>query len=392
MATDRELQLQRELNRLVLEKQAIDAQVAAAAAGTLERARAELELNQTKARIAEQQLQLDTERGRVTASQVARSRALLQSLQDQEQGLRRIVELETQRANLAKETAGALIRLSGINGSLQERFIANVIRSRDVVGSLTNVTNELNDQLGDSEGRSRALASQLIKVGEIGQSIGRTVIQETKRLALEQDAAFAAFARLTGQTGTLRGEMIALEQSMFRFGVGLQEATQAQGALFSVVTQFTTMTARQRQELGQTTALLQRFGVGAEATAKNVQIMTTMMGMSAGEAAGLSTQLFTFAQQAGISTTKVANDFAALGPQLAVFGDRAATVFMRLEMAAKQSGFAIERLQSLAMGFDRFDTAADSVGRLNAILGGPFLSTIQMVTTTDPAARMQMLS
>ena len=392
MATDRELQLQRELNRLVLEKQAIDAQVAAAAAGTLERARAELELNQTKARIAEQQLQLDTERGRVTASQVARSRALLQSLQDQEQGLRRIVELETQRANLAKETAGALIRLSGINGSLQERFIANVIRSRDVVGSLTNVTNELNDQLGDSEGRSRALASQLIKVGEIGQSIGRTVIHETKRLALEQDAAFAAFARLTGQTGTLRGEMIALEQSMFRFGVGLQEATQAQGALFSVVTQFTTMTARQRQELGQTTALLQRFGVRAEATAKNVQIMTTMMGMSAGEAAGLSTQLFTFAQQAGISTTKVANDFAALGPQLAVFGDRAATVFMRLEMAAKQSGFAIERLQSLAMGFDRFDTAADSVGRLNAILGGPFLSTIQMVTTTDPAARMQMLS
>jgi hypothetical protein len=392
MATDRQVKLQAELNRLIYEKRAIDAEIATTLEGTLERARAQVDLNQTLAQITDRQLQLDIERGRVSASQVARSRQRLQNLGQEEQNLKRILELENQRANLAKETAGTLIRLSGINGSLQERFIANVIRSRDVVGSLTNVANELDQEFSNVEGRSRALASSLIKVGEVGRSISNTVVEATKRLFFAQDEAYSAFARLTGQTGALRSEMIGLERSMFRFGITLQDATQAQSALFSVVTQFTTMTARQRNELAQTTALLQRFGVGAETTAKNVQIMTTMLGMGGREAAGFNTQLFTFAQQAGISTTKVANDFAALGPQLAVFGDRAGNVFMRLEMAAKQSGFAIERLQGLAMGFNRFDTAADSVGRLNAILGGPFLSTIQMVMTTDPAARMQMLS
>ena len=47
---------------------------------------------------------------------------------------------------------------------------------------------------------------------------------------------------------------------------------------------------------------------------------------------------------------------------------------------------------SIVEQFDTFDTAAQSVGRLNAILGGPFLNSLEMVTTTDPTERMKMLS
>ena len=46
----------------------------------------------------------------------------------------------------------------------------------------------------------------------------------------------------------------------------------------------------------------------------------------------------------------------------------------------------------IAEQFDRFDTAAAAVGKLNAALGGPYLSTIRMVTTTDPTERIRMMS
>jgi hypothetical protein len=197
---------------------------------------------------------------------------------------------------------------------------------------------------------------------------------------------------MTGQTGALRQEMLGLERSMFQYGVSMESAMKAQSSLFAAVTQFTSMSATERGALARTTAILDKFGVGAEQTARNMQIMTTQMGMGATQAAELSTQMFTFAQKAGIATSKVSSDFANLAPQLMAFGDQASTMFMRLEMAAKQSGMAIEDITNIASKFNRFDTAADAVGRLNAILGGPYLSTMRMVMTTDPTSRMQMMA
>ena len=34
--------------------------------------------------------------------------------------------------------------------------------------------------------------------------------------------------------------------------------------------------------------------------------------------------------------------------------------------------------------FDKFDSAAESVGKLNALLGGPYLNTLELVAETDP--------
>ena len=364
-------------------------QAAAAAADAAGRA-----AEAARQRLAAQQASLEILQQNLT---IAKNQATVDGetlllLRQQIEQLQKTVDLEKQRLNLSKEAATVLKGLSGINDSFTNRFIANMIKNRDVVGSLQGVASELETTFGSAEGKAQVMASMLMKAGEAARGLMNTAISATKNLALAQDTAYAGFAKMTGQTGALRSEMVGLERSMFQYGVAIDGALKTQSALFSIVTQFTQMTARERSELGQTTALLDRFGVGAEVTARNLQVMTTQMGMGASEAAGFSTQLYTFAQQSGIATTKVANDFAALAPQLTVFGDRAGHVFMQLEMASKQSGFAIERLVGVADGFNRFDTAADSVGRLNAILGGPYLSTIQMVMTTNPVERMQMLS
>ena len=308
---------------------------------------------------------------------------------------RELVELMEKQYNLAKrirsthtEAAAALKDMAG----LQKRFVTTILQSENKVKGLTSALAAVGAEIQANSSKEEVFANAIVTAKNQALRFGDTLIGATKTLVMAQDKAYAAFAKMTGQTGAARQEMLGLERNMYKYGVSVDMAAKAQGSLFSVVTQFTQMTSRQRSQLAQNAAMLERFGVGAETTAQNLQVMTAQLGMSITQSAELSTQMFTFAQRAGIATTKVAADFARLGPQLAVFGDQAGHIFMKLEMAAKQTGMSIETIVNQAAKFDRFNTAADAVGRLNAILGGPYLSTVQMVMATDPTSRMQMMA
>ena len=370
--------LQREINSLKAEAAALDANSLEQRDRELQAQSKELDLDKAILQAQREGLRVSIQGRDITAETIA---------------------LDEKRLNLAKrirsthtETAAALKDMAGLNNSLQKRFVSLLFESKEAGGGLTNALESVGREIQENSSKSEVFANALVGAKNQALRLGDTLIGATKTLVMAQDKAYAAFARMTGQVGAVRQEMMGLERNMYKYGVTLDMATKAQGSLFAVVTQFTQMTGRQRTQLAQTTALLERFGVGAETTAQNLQVMIAQLGMSVTQSAELSTQMFTFAQRAGIATSKVAADFAKLGPQLAVFGDQAGHVFMRLEMAAKQTGLSIETMVSQTAKFDRFNTAADAVGRLNAILGGPYLSTVQMVMNTDPTSRMQMMA
>jgi len=84
--------------------------------------------------------------------------------------------------------------------------------------------------------------------------------------------------------------------------------------------------------------------------------------------------------------------FHAVAPEMMKFGSSAVSVYTRLQIVAKQTGLEVDKMLSIVAQFDKFETAADSVGKLNAILGGPFLHAMHMVMVTDPTERLRMLS
>ena len=65
--------------------------------------------------------------------------------------------------------------------------------------------------------------------------------------------------------------------------------------------------------------------------------------------------------------------------------------FIRLEQQSKATGVAVGDLLNLTNKFDTFEGAANQVAKLNAILGGPFLSAMTMIETTDPTERINMI-
>ena len=187
-------------------------------------------------------------------------------------------------------------------------------------------------------------------------------------------------------------QMFALEQQMYHHGVGLEDAASAYGALINEMGQFNNMSNTEQAELAETTALLEHMGVSASTTAGNMHFLTAAMGMSAHEAAVSQREMFALAQEIGMAPTKMAENFAAATPHMAKFGAEGTEVFKKLAVNAKAAGMEVDQLLSITEKFDTFEGAAQSVGQLNAILGGPFLNSMQMVEATDPTERMRLLS
>ncbi|MAK55785.1 MAG: hypothetical protein CML17_08080 [Pusillimonas sp.] len=217
------------------------------------------------------------------------------------------------------------------------------------------------------------------------------VVEASIALAMAQDAAAVSFAKSTGQGVDFTDNIISLERNLYQAGVTSDEAGRAVQSLFMNVTDFTEMSEKQQAVLGQNVALLQELGVSSETAAKNIQFSTKVLGMSVNQSARLQRELLTFAQDLGVSADQIASDFASMGPQIAALGADGVDAFRRLEVQSKNTGLALNEIVGIVEKFNKFDTAAQSVGRLNALLGGPYLNTLELVAETDPSKRFEIL-
>jgi len=211
-------------------------------------------------------------------------------------------------------------------------------------------------------------------------------------LTMQTDNALAEFNKATGATRLYGDQIIALEQDMYRYGVSIDDAAQTYGALVKQVTGFNQLSAQQQASMATTVSMLNELGVDASITAGNIQTMTRVMGISEEGAATFSREMFTLAKSIGMPPAEMAQAFEAASPQMAKFGQEGTEVFKKLAVNARAAAMEVQQILSIVEKFDTFEGAADSVGKLNAILGGPFLSSLEMVQATDPTERMKLLS
>ena len=293
---------------------------------------------------------------------------------------------ETELARIAAARDELAIKRKGYNDA--EGF------AKRFAGITKEPTSEFGKLLVGGGARLEGLVSGLgdvITPMSIMSSTIDKVVEASVALALEQDQAVVNFRRATGASGEFDDNIRGLERSLFTAGVSAAEAGQSVQTLFLNVTDFTNMSDAQQTQLAETTAVLNELGVAADNTAKNIQFATKALGMSTSQAEELQRELFTFAQDLGVSADKIAQDFQKFGPQIAALGSKGVEAFKQLEMQAKATGLAIDELVNITEQFNKFDTAAQAVGKLNAMLGGPFLNSLQMVNETNPAKRMELL-
>lgn len=219
-----------------------------------------------------------------------------------------------------------------------------------------------------------------------------------QNFALNNGLATRARALMTTMS-SIRAELNKMTSDSERFaeiavksadnvaGVSYEEALNAQKELISGLSNYSRMSQEQQQEISNSTVMFEKLGISAQNQVMLIEMATKSFGASSREATGFMAELQSFSERTKIPMHEINKNLGALGDKMAMFGKaNYKQVFKDLTVAAKDFGIEASKLVEITEQFTTFEGAAQAAGRLNAVLGGNFVSGIRLMNAAleDP--------
>ena len=336
-----------------------------------------------RAQIAADAVELQKKEIEILKIQAKTSDEAAEALVNAKNALEELEKASKKAAGAQKRFGDSLFESMGFTTDMENRqkgLIETLKESDDIVADLSESFKELKDSGALTEGIMRGVDDILL-----GLAVNAF------KLALANDTAMASFNKATGTGGRYEEQLKALYRENNELSVSMEDNANAFGALFNNMSQFSTFSADMQNNLTEQAALLEKVGVANDDYAKSIEISTKMLGMSTEAGMEATNELVAMAKDMGKAPGELVSEFNAAGPALAKFGDQGVDVFKDLAAAAKATGLETGRLLEITGKFDTFEDAASSVGSLNAILGGDYLNSMEMISTTDPTERLRMM-
>jgi hypothetical protein len=294
---------------------------------------------------------------------------------------------ETSASSFADKAFGLGEKIGSLGGLLKENENGIMSNARGFLEMATGGENAAASMANLTAGFKSAInPAKLLSAG------AEVMIEAMVALAFATDVVFTQFNRSTGALDMFGNQMISLQRDLSPLSVGVKDITEAYGGLINNFGGFNRLSGIQQESLAKNTAVLSELGVSATTTAATYNTLMSAFAMTEAEASSLQREMFVLAQEIGMPPQAMAEGFQQALPQLAAFGTKSSDVYKKLAVNAKAAGMEVQSLLSITQQFDTFEGAAQAVGKLNALLGGPYLSTTKMIKNTDPTERMRMLS
>ena len=230
-----------------------------------------------------------------------------------------------------------------------------------------------------------------VATGKLFSQVFAKIASNSLSFALSLDKQLAGFKRTTGAGNEYNKVIEGTATRYLAYGLNAQDASAATADLFENFRDFTTLSETQQESIATTTALLGKFGVSCKTSADILNTATKSLGMNAAEAEQMMLSIAPLAEAVGKPVTEIAGDLASAAPKLAFYGANMINVFKELEAQSKATGLSVDTLLGLVgEKFDTFEGAGMAVGRLNALLGGPYLNSIDMLNASEEE-RLEMI-
>lgn len=280
--------------------------------------------------------------------------------------------------DISQQLSGQVKSMLGINSGATS-LLGKMVGMTDSGGSLVTVFADTARELTRSLTPANLLAAAVD--GIIGQ---------TKKLFTEMDTSFAQFEKTAGGVDAFKGRIVELRDKNVEYAVSNQEASKAFGDLKTQFAGFAGLTQGTQDALANTTAQMEKLGVSSGETIKIQNMLVKGFQMTGEQAGQVQKQLMATAKAMGLPMQQVVKEFANASPALKAHGANMQKVFLDLQNQSKNLGIEFSRLQDITGKFDTFDGAADAAGNLNAILGGDYLNSIQMLNA-DEGERIRLM-
>ncbi|MHA2054716.1 MAG: hypothetical protein ACW99F_14085 [Candidatus Hodarchaeales archaeon] len=267
---------------------------------------------------------------------------------------------------------------NGDDGGIAKGAIDAVAKSAEILTDTMDVLRGTAEALAEPfDKAAKASESFMQSLGASGGFVG------FKDLALQLDNLQVSLQQATGQGDKFLKMSMGVSGELGNLSITTNEASQAAQSLFSSFRSFTLLAPQSQRALVKQASAMTRLGISTQTTAQNQEILIKAMGMTSQQAIATNEDLAAFALDIGEAPAKIANDFAAVGPKLAKYGKSGTKVFKQLAAQSKATGVEMGKLLAMTEKFDTFEGAAQSAGQLNAMLGGPLLNSVQLLTATE---------
>ena len=289
------------------------------------------------------------------------------------------------------------------SGDIYERQVQDLEDALDANGEIVNDTETLLNMLNLSStawedsffgraekmGFGKAMKAQTevvmnaLKPHNLFAKLMGDIFEQTIMMVKALDQALASFNKTTGAAGEMDAVFHETRSITASVGGNLETVSESITALYTGMTTFSNATKQTQTDLARFTVTMERAGVATDTTAALLDSMVSSLGMMTDEAKTSMTDMAMFADQVNMPLGQVMDNLQASMPILAKYGKDAIKVFKGVQAAAKATGIATQELLAITEQFDTFESAAESAGRLNAILGGNYLNSLQMVNMSE---------
>ena len=318
----------------------------------------------------------------------------------EEDALRSLNEARQEAADAVDAEAEALEKLHAEFEAGKEKVdlaVSSMFQFSGAAGKLTRIIPQSAADLAGMKDNFKDLDSVVGFAGKSFEKMATKVAAESLNLAMATDTSAAAFRRQTGAADTSAFGEYGMAMSSVRdqtaiFGGTHEDAAAAMGSLYTEMSAFTQLSKDTKVALTAQSVALDALGVSNSTTSQIFDTATKSLGLNETQLVGLTERLHDTAQSLGKSTQQVFADFQSVAKKLAFYGEDVVDVFEKLEKQSKATGLTVDELVGISgKAFDTFDGAGQKVGRLNAILGGPYLNSIDMLNASE-GERLEMLT
>jgi len=262
-------------------------------------------------------------------------------------------------------------------------------QSKTVLGSMAQMAGKGGD-LGEALGAAAKNISKIVTFGNVVAVLIDGIVGQTKKLFFEMDVSFAKFEKTAGGVDAFKGRIVELRDKNVEYALSIEEASAAFSDLKTQFSGFAGVSVATQDALAKTTAQMSKLGVSSSETIKIQNMLVKGFQMTGEQAGDMQKQLMATAKSMGLPMQKVVSDFANAAPNIKAHGANMQKVFLDLQNQAKNTGIEFSKLQAITGKFDTFEGAADAAGNLNAILGGDYLNSIQLLNA-DEGERVRLM-
>lgn len=328
--------------------------------------------------------------------------------------LEQATELQKEQLKDAQEALKELEKNKASNKQINEAKIAALKAELDLTRTIGKEAEDRRAKIKEDIKRLEDINKSEEKRTESGQKLLGILMSMTGQLGaqVKEMASLEGFARNVGsvfdqilasnaliakETGLILERNNALNntsilevEKMTEYGMSVEKLGNAFVGIANNYSNFSNLNEKAKKALVDDAAKMTNAGISAELYGKNLNNLTKTFGEFRG-AAGIdlaSKQIRTLGDTAtklGIEPKKMMNDFASSIDRLSVYsGPQAIKVFENLEAQSKKFGIEIGDLNGIVGDtFDQFESGAQAAGKLNAILGGDYLNSVEMLNATE---------